>query len=116
MCLVSNVGDRYTEIYPDQWPKVFPKQFPDIPNPSFVPKSPKVVSYTVDKAEFDKLVDRVKELEKLKSVVEQMKLDLEVAKQQDNDNNEPDCEMEDKVDLLKKVAKLVGVDLSSVWP
>ena len=44
-----------------------------------------------------------------------MKALLIRAKKYDEDNNEPHCEMEDKVELLKKVAKYVGVDLKEVF-
>lgn len=108
MCLVSGVGDNYAKVFPKTWPAAFPLL------PDSVQNRP--ISYTVNKVEFDKLVSRVDCLEKLIDIVDQMKLDLEKAKQQDIDNGEPDCEMEDKVDLLKKIAKLVGVDLSSIWP
>lgn len=29
-------------------------------------------------------------------------------------NNEPDCEVEDKMKFLKEVAKLVGIDLDEI--
>ena len=37
------------------------------------------------------------------------------AAEYDKRNNEPNCEMEDKVALLKKVAEMVGVDLKEVF-
>ena len=38
----------------------------------------------------------------------------EAAKEYDERNNEPDCEVDEKMDLLRRVAKLVGVDLDDV--
>ena len=54
------------------------------------------------------------EFDALKETVEDMKKLLAKAKEYDKKNNEPDCEMEDKVAALKKIAQLVGVDLDSL--
>lgn len=54
------------------------------------------------------------EFEALKRDVEEMKALLIRAKEYDRRNNEPDCEMAEKVALIKKVAELVGVDISEV--
>jgi hypothetical protein len=43
-----------------------------------------------------------------------MKALLRRAKEYDVANNEPDCEIEEKMALLKRIAELVGVDLSDV--
>jgi hypothetical protein len=55
------------------------------------------------------------EFEKLKKEVEEMKQLLIKAKIYDEQNHEPNCEMEDKISLLKKIAELVGVDLKEVF-
>ena len=60
-------------------------------------------------------VNRV-EFEALKAQVEQMKRDLEVAKQQDIKDGNPDCEMEDKVLVLKQIAKMFGINLGEIFP
>ena len=44
-----------------------------------------------------------------------MKKMLEAAKIYDKDTGQPDCEMEEKIDFLKKVAKLVGVNLEEIF-
>jgi hypothetical protein len=54
------------------------------------------------------------EFDKLKAEVEDMKALLARAKAYDERNNEPDCEMDEKMDLLRKVAKLVGISLDDV--
>lgn len=56
------------------------------------------------------------EFEALKKEVLEMKALLIRAKEYDRKNNQPDCEMEDKVKILKEVAKLVGVNLNEVFP
>jgi hypothetical protein len=83
------VGDHYR----DKW---FP--MPQVPDSNFKffidPEAP-------TRAEFDAL----------KREVEEMKTLLIRAKKYDEDNGEPDCEMSEKVEILKKVAELVGVEL-----
>jgi hypothetical protein len=55
------------------------------------------------------------EFEKLKAEVAEMKALLLKAKKYDEDNGEPGCEMESKVEVLKRVAEMVGVDLSEIF-
>jgi len=99
MCAVSAVGDDWSRR--DRWPG-WPAQ---IPFPTSIPENG--TSFRVGQLE--------KELAALRSQVEQMRAELEAAKQQDIENGTPDCEMEDKVIILKKIAQLVGVDLSKVF-
>jgi hypothetical protein len=56
------------------------------------------------KQEFEALKKEVKELKKL----------LIAAKKFDKKTGQPDCDMADKAALIKKIAELVGVDLSDV--
>ena len=92
MCSVSMAGDHFTETFPNRYPTFFTPE----------PTMPAHVSRT--------------EFEALKRDVEDMKKLLLRAKEYDEKNNEPHCEMEEKVALLKQIAKLVGVDLSDVFP
>jgi hypothetical protein len=85
------VADHYREKWPQDYPwTVTPHTIP--------PSAP-------TQAEFDRLKAEVDNLKKL----------LERAKEYDKKNNEPDCEIEDKVKFLKKVAESVGVDLEEVF-
>lgn len=54
------------------------------------------------------------EFEALKKEVLEMKELLKKALKYDEENGEPECQMEDKIATLKKVAKLVGVDLEEL--
>jgi len=54
------------------------------------------------------------ELEALRKEVEDLKGLLKVAKKYDEDNNQPDCEKADKVEIVKRVAELVGVELEEL--
>lgn len=89
MCLVSFVGDTYTE----RWRQ------PGTPWPNLVEGLP------VSRAEF----------EELKREMEQVKELLLLAKIRDQQNGEEDCEMEAKVELIKLVAEKLGVDLEDVF-
>lgn len=99
MCVVSMVGDHYR----DKWEKKLPDWDP---MPTWPP--PVVQSFNplpfISRQEFDELKRDVLEMKEL----------LKRAKKYDEDNNEPDCEIDEKMDLLRKVAKLVGVSLDDV--
>jgi len=94
MCTMSMVGDHYSEKYNHLfqanpvplWPGAVPTVF-------------------VQQHEFDALKKEVEDMKKL----------LLRAKEYDERNGEPHCEMDEKVALLKRVAELVGVDLSAVF-
>lgn len=85
MCVVSMIGDHYQDKWNPVWNEI---------------RLPSEVS----KADF----------EKLKTEVEEMKKLLERAVEYDKKNNEPHCEKSEKVELLKKVAEFVGVDLKDL--
>lgn len=95
MCVVSMVSDHYR----DKWSP--------LGGPPLTPVFPYVGGFDlVPRAEFDKL----------KADVEEMKALLIRAKLYDEANGEPDCEMTDKVELLRKIAAMVGVSLDDVFP
>lgn len=88
MCAVSMVGDLYKE----KWQR-------DLPNITRIITTPEV-----SRREFNALKKEVKEMKEL----------LKKAKEYDAKTGQPDCEMEDKVEILKKIAEMVGVDLNDV--
>lgn len=104
MCVVSMVGDHYKDKWGDQewWKRTYPSIPPFNPN---TPSIPQQLIPSVSRAEFEELKREVEEMKKL----------LIRAAEYDKRNNEPNCEMEDKVALLKKVAEMVGVDLKEVF-
>ena len=93
MCVVSFIGNHYR----DKWEPFQP----------YVPAAAGT-TYTlqagVSQEDFDKLKKEVLEMKEL----------LRKAKIYDEKNNEPNCEIEDKMEFLRQVAKLVGVDLNDV--
>lgn len=119
MCVVSMIGDHYKDKFRPLEPHLpttvpftpgIPTTIPFSPGPSEAPHhSPtdyQPPSYFITREEFEALRKDVEEMKKL----------LIKAKEYDERNNESNCEMEDKVELLKKVAKYVGVDLSEIFP
>lgn len=87
MCVVSMIGDHYS----DKWKQPNYQQiFSTFPE--------------VSRHEFEALKKEVLEMKEL----------LKKAVEYDKKNNEPACEIEEKVALLKKIAELVGVDLKDI--
>jgi len=105
MCVVSMVGDHYKEKWIPQ-----PNQPFTIP---VVPEDP-IKKFEDLKIKLKPEITR-QEFEDLKKEVEEMKKILQKAKEYDERTNQPHCEMESKVALLKQVAALVGVSLEDVF-
>lgn len=94
MCTYSMIADHFT----DKWQR----------SPVYAPFFHPPVNGTdhVSRLEFEALRKEVADVKEL----------LIKAKDYDARNGEPDCEMADKVELLRKIAKLVGVDLGHALP
>jgi hypothetical protein len=88
MCMYSAIGDNFKDQFPHKWPNIQPEIFP----------------VGVSQKEFDALKKEMEELKKL----------LKAAKLFDTATNQPHCEVEDKIKLIKQIAKLVGVDLKDL--
>lgn len=54
------------------------------------------------------------EFDALKKEVELLKEILQKAKEFDEQTGQPDCEKEEKIAMLKKIAEIVGVDLTDI--
>lgn len=91
MCVVSMTGDYWKDVtFPTKWPDVDPLQ---------------PIYDQVTREEFNQLKKDFYELREL----------LKAAKAYDEALGEPDCEMDSKVELIKKLAKELDVDLSEVF-
>lgn len=94
MCAVSFVGDSYKRHFVDIYPKgpigwpVSGRYQPNVP-------------YGPTQAEFDELKKKVEEMIAL----------LKAARQYDVLTGQADCQMEEKMAFLRKIAALVGVNL-----
>lgn len=97
MCVVSMVGDHFNERWNPSRP------YTATPTQTWITSGGMT---QLERAEFDALKKEVADMKDL----------LKRAKLYDEQNGEPSCEMESKVELLKKVAALVGVSLDDVFP
>jgi archaellum component FlaC len=88
------IGDHYT----DKWRYINPI------NPFDNSPSPHKSEVAVTRYEFDELKREVLEMKEL----------LKRAIEYDKKNNEPDCHIDEKIEKLRKIAELVGVDLKDV--
>lgn len=97
MCVVSMVGDYYQQSLPQKYPETYERLLIGVGVTTY-PTGP-------SRDEFNELRREVLEMKEL----------LKRAKAYDEKNGEPDCEMEEKVALLKKFAELVGVELDEIF-
>lgn len=96
MCAVSFIGDHYRDKWDEpDWGKIV--------QPIIHPVQPFSVK-PVSQEDFDKLKADVAEMKKL----------LKRAKDYDEQTGQPDCETDEKMALLRKVAEAVGIDLDDV--
>jgi hypothetical protein len=102
MCSVSAIGGEWTKLVPQTYPWITPYVPPSAPTiqPAITYSFPEV-----SREEFDRLKNEVEELRTL----------LQAAKKFDEATGQPDCEVEEKVALIKRVAELVGVDMGDVF-
>ena len=101
MCAVSAVIDNWKNTFQLPTTPTIPISFPPQPSPFKLHDDMQYVS----KKEFDKLK---REFEALKTL-------LLAAKKYDEETNQPDCEMAEKVALVRKVADQLGVNVDEVF-
>jgi DNA-binding XRE family transcriptional regulator len=99
MCAVSAVGDKWSDRFRAAPVRPWEDALMQIPENG--------TSFRLGQLET--------QMKMLRAEVETMKTQLAAAKAQDIAEGNPDCEMEEKVELLKKIADLVGVDLGDVF-
>lgn len=108
MCAVSNIGDSWTRDFPFRYPNYIT---PPSPSPIFPNANPGygILSWPTDyvsRADFEQLKNEVAALKEL----------LLAAKKFDEATGQPDCEVDEKVAMIKKIAKMVGIDMKDVFP
>ena len=91
MCMISAIGN--------EWAQTAPITYPWVMNPpaGVTPWELEVVK------------------QELKADIEALRQLLLTAKDYDVATGQPDCEMDEKVELIKKFAELVGVDLDDIF-
>jgi len=122
MCVVSAIGDDFHRRWEPRLPK--PWEVPAIPMPIYPDPAP---FRPYDEKDAQKELEKFKDLlnpkpviskedfDQLKKEVEALKDALKYAKIYDEATGAKDCEMEEKIAFLKKIAEMVGVDLSEVF-
>lgn len=92
MCTVSYIGDQASRSIPEQYP--WTTQY--------------IYHNVVD-------VPSREEFEALKRELEALKELLKAAKKYDDATGQPDYEVDEKIDTLRKLAAIVGVDLDEIF-
>jgi hypothetical protein len=100
------IGDDWSRRLPEDFPWVYPQIIPNTEpvKVPYIPMQP-VTLNPPTREEFERLT---KEVEALKDL-------LKAAKIYDEKTGQKDCEMDAKVNLIKKIADAVGVDLEDVF-
>jgi hypothetical protein len=103
MCVVSMVSDHYLDKWKERywWEKTRP-DYPYVPAP--IPKWPYVPEVDLDKVSRE-------EFNRVKQELEDLKQLLKRAQKYDIDHNEPECELDEKIEALKKIAKAFDVEI-----
>lgn len=105
MCVVSNIGDHYGR-QPDQWPwtpgPYIPQQLPPSTPPDFEKIWREWETKRAKDGEVESLKKRIEALEEL----------IRKGKEFDAATGQPGCEIEEKRELLRRLAKELGVEIT----
>ncbi len=116
MCAVSAMGDHYTKKIDEDWTKTHPWIQPwVVPTTPINPTPIQPIQWPPAQTGFPPPTVSREEFEVLKKQVQEMHEILKVAKEYDDRTDQHECEQEEKVALLKRIAELVGVDLKDVF-
>lgn len=111
------MGDYWKDQLPKKHPWVQPgyPSMPTYPGGGGVPMPG--IDYPVQPTITLPPVETVKkeDFEALRKEVQELKELLKAAIKYDKETGEPDCHMDEKIELIKQVAKYVGVDLKDVF-
>jgi hypothetical protein len=111
MCVVSMVGDDFSKrIREDEYWKKFIT--PPHSSPLTAPSQPyqQQPGFSINLG-----FATAEEVAVLRREVEQLKQLLKRAIKYDEDNNEPHCEIDEKVQAIKVIAKALGVDMNDIF-
>ena len=108
MCMVSAVGDNWRNTFPERNPWYTPQPVIN-PNPNYIYPLNHEIYSTVGAA------PTREEFESLKKEMQELKALLLAAKHFDEKTDQHDCETDEKVELIKRIAELVGVDMKEVF-
>lgn len=95
MYIVSNIGGYFRDV-------TFPTKYPNS-------------DWLIDTSKYNTVpVNYQEQINQLRKDIEALKELIIAGKKYDETVGEPDCEHEDKVALIKQLAKLVGVSMEGV--
>lgn len=104
MCVVSMIMDDYRDRWKRPWELPLPTSIPPVqPYPSGGLKP-----FTLPEISRE-------EFNELKAEIEALKELIKAAKKYDEATGQPDCEMDEKVAMIKSLAKALGVDMEDVF-
>lgn len=109
MCVVSMVSDRFDENWRkkyDWYPGNLPPHRDSPLQPRVYPTQPVIPGQLIGIPEVTR-----EEIEEIRKDIAELKDWLKRAKKYDEDNGEPDCEIAEKMDRLRQMAKIVDIDL-----
>jgi hypothetical protein len=110
MCVVSMIMDHYGDKWRDrqqQWPYTTP-----YPYQPLQPKQESDEEYQKRLAEFFERAAQPKEPAITDAEIKEFRQLLERAREYDKRNNEPECELEEKKEAVRQVAKQLGVEIN----
>lgn len=109
MCAVSAISDNYKDNFHEKYPWIKPWVNPDpYPSEPVIPPTP-----APNLVDLDKYATR-EQIEELRKDLEELKKLIKAAIKYDEATNQPHCEDEQKMDLIRRVAEAVGVDLKDL--
>lgn len=97
MCTVSAIGDNWKQRLPDLYPTAYP----------VINDGPTRAEFAVQVA---KNAELAKEVERLKKELAELKKLFDAAKLFDQATGQPDCETDEKVRVIRDLAKLLNVE------
>lgn len=100
MCVASMISDSWTNNLPNTYPNAYPLLY-------------------VNRYEFDAQVKKnealQKEVDTLKKDLEELRELMKAAQKYDEATGQKDCEQEEKIATFKKLADLLGIDLTGMF-
>ena len=102
MCVTSMIGDGWGQKFPPH------PSYPTYPSDGPTPKQstfPSMFEQSVTRTEWEDIWTELTQLKEL----------LVKAKQYDDAHNEPNCEMEEKVALIKKFGEIFSIDFRGIF-
>lgn len=121
MCIVSMVTDEWHEDWKKRYPGTAPNTVPwkeTTTAPDWESSPPGTVTpTTVPPLDLSKLVDFIsrEEFNKLKKEIKQLRKTIKAAKKLDEAMGQNECEKDEKIKIIKDIAKAFGVNFENIF-